>query len=255
MAWVKMDDRFSGNPKVRRAWRQSRASIGLYAMALTYSAQHETDGRIEAWWVEEVLPGKDGATAIRALVDAGLWDENDDGSWVIHDYLEHNESRKEAEERRLRDRDRKSRGGKVSRGNPTGVREDSTRIPDGFHADSERNPSGVRADSGSTRARVPSRPVPSNNPPNPPEGGRRRDLDAYEAQLEAWAASVVPEADEHYRLPGARHALSVLRVQRREPTAARVRWYAANGSVNAFCLSDEVRAVIRSEFSTAEEVA
>lgn len=86
-------------------------------------------------------------------------------------------------------------------------------------------------------------------PPDPPAGGnRRRDRDEYEQQLTAWSASIVPEADESYRLAGVRHALSVIEGQHKQPTAQGVRWYAAHGSVNAFGLDDEARAAIRREF-------
>jgi hypothetical protein len=95
-----------------------------------------------------------------------------------------------------------------------------------------------------------------NNPPDPPRGGRSRDIAEYEERLAAWSASVVPEADAHYCLPGVKHAISAISASRSMPTAESVRWYAANGSVNAFGLSDDVRAVIRSEFPTqAKETA
>lgn len=167
MAWVKLDDRFSGNPKVRRAWRQCRASIGLYAMALTYAAQHETDGVIGGWWVDELLPGKEGQKAAKALTDAGLWTWDEAGdAYTIHDYLQHNESRADAQARRERDRERKARGGK------RGSIVDSDPGPEGFHAESIGNPMGVHADSGSTRAPVPSRPVHST--PSERENARDR---------------------------------------------------------------------------------
>lgn len=95
-----------------------------------------------------------------------------------------------------------------------------------------------------------------NNPPDPPKGGRSRDIAEYEERLAAWSASVVPEADAHYCLPGVKHAISAISASRSMPTAESVRWYAANGSVNAFGLGDDVRAVIRSEFpSQAKEQA
>lgn len=166
MSWVKLDDRLWSHPKVRRAWKRSRGSMGLYLLALTYSAQHETDGLLDSEWIEDMLPAKkERDQALNALVSAGLFDE-EEGGFRIHDYLDHNESRAEAEARRERDRERKARGGRGGRPR------DSTGTPDGFHADSVGNPSGLRVDSGSTRAPVPSRPVPSieNNPPTP-QGG------------------------------------------------------------------------------------
>lgn len=155
VSWVKLDDRLWSHPKVRRAWKRSRGSIGLYMLALTYSAQHETDGLLDSEWIEDMLPAKkEREQALDALVSAGLFDEESEG-FRIHDYLDHNESREDAEARRERDRERKARGGRGGRS------KDSGGTPDGFHAESAGNPSGLRVDSASTRAPVPSRPVPS----------------------------------------------------------------------------------------------
>lgn len=165
MTWVKLDDRFAGNPKIRRAWRRSNASVGLYCMSLAYAAQHETDGVVDLWWVEEVMPNKrERAAATNALLDAGLWVEHDDEHVFIHDYLDYNESAEELAARRERDRTRKSRGGKRPKPKP------SNGSPQGFQEDSARNPDGVQVASGSTRGRGPSRPGLTTPPPPVPGG-------------------------------------------------------------------------------------
>lgn len=261
MSWVKLDDRFAGHPKVRKAWKRSRASIGLYVMAVTYCAQHETDGVVDLDWADDMLPqAKERDAAIEALVTAGLMHRLDDERLEIHDYLEHNESREQAEARREKDRERKARGGKGGKPKP----------PPGVQTDSARNPNGVQAASGSSRAPVPSRPVhssppnplpgePSDGPtsldvppPSPPSSGRKRDQEAYEEALISWSASVVPEAGAHYRLAGAKHALSDLERQKREPTGRAVRWLAGHGQVNAFGLAEHERTAIRREFEAIE---
>lgn len=90
-------------------------------------------------------------------------------------------------------------------------------------------------------------------PPPVPSSGRKRDQDDYEQTLAAWSGLAVPEASEHYRLAGARHALSVIDGQRKQPTLRGVRWLAGHGQVNAFGLDDEQRAAIRREFITAHD--
>lgn len=134
MAWVRLDDRFHGNRKVRRAWRNSRASVGLFTLSLTYCAQHETDGRIDLEWVEDTLPSpKDRNKAIAALLDAGLWVVHADG-YEVHDYLDYNESRAALTERRTREAERKRRGRETQQSRA------SSRSPRGQDADSAGTP-------------------------------------------------------------------------------------------------------------------
>ncbi len=217
MAWVKLDDRFSGHPKVRKAWKRSRASIGLYVMAVTYCAQHETDGIVELDWADDMLPQpKERDAAIDALVTAGLMHRLDDERLMIHDYLEHNESREQAEVRREKDRERKARGGKGGKPKP----------PSGAQTESAGKPSGVQAASGSSRAPVPSRPVPSV-PPIPPKGGRKRDVEEYEEQLGALAASWFPETEPKKASGLIRHSIAEFQARGQDPTLEQVRARAA----------------------------
>lgn len=109
MAWAKLDDRFHAHPKVRRAWR-NRTAVGLHAMALSWVAQYEEDGRVSVEWVEDQLPEEaERASAVSALVDAGLWEPNGSG-WLIHDYLEYNPSKEQAAAKRAADAARKREG-------------------------------------------------------------------------------------------------------------------------------------------------
>lgn len=100
MAWAKLDDRYDDNRKVKRAWREHPRAVGLHAMAITYSSRHETDGFLDAIWVEERLPNaKERAGCVLALVSAGLFSEVE-GGWQVHDYLDYNPSRVELDEQR-----------------------------------------------------------------------------------------------------------------------------------------------------------
>lgn len=112
MAWAKLDDQFNNHPKTREAWRTDPVSVGLYALALSWAAQYETDGRVTPAWVEDQLPDEEQRTsAVSALVNAGLWVENGNG-WVIHDYLEYNPSKAEIQAKREADKQRKARARK-----------------------------------------------------------------------------------------------------------------------------------------------
>jgi hypothetical protein len=121
MSWARLDDRFHEHRKVRQAWRQAPASVGLHVMALTYCAGFETDGFVDRAFVEEKLPAaKTRNAAVRALIEAGMWRELDNG-WVIHDYLDYNPSRVQIAEKRAKYAERKSQRLRVeSERNPNG---------------------------------------------------------------------------------------------------------------------------------------
>lgn len=120
MAWVRIDDRLHSHPKVLRAWAHDPAAIGLHLLALSYSADYLTDGVIGPAFVLTQLPQKRRRDrAVAALVQSGLWERNGEG-WIIHDYLDFNESRQQILDRRATDAARK---------NPRRFREESVRHP------------------------------------------------------------------------------------------------------------------------------
>jgi hypothetical protein len=121
MTWARLDDQFHAHRKIRQAWHQAPASIGLHVMALTYCACFETDGFVDTAFVTEKLPVKSARdAAVRALIECGMWRELDNG-YVIHDYLDYNPSRAQIVERRAKDAERKTHG----------VRKESERSPNG----------------------------------------------------------------------------------------------------------------------------
>lgn len=149
MTWVKLDDGFYDNPKVKRAGLQA---IGLYAMALSYCGRHLTDGFVDA----EFVKAHGNKNAVERLVTVGLWEETGEG-WRIRDYLQFNFSREQIETKRARDLERKKAR--------------SEKNPDGIRDDSEKNPTRLRAES-STRAGARARaPVPSPSTTTPSSAG------------------------------------------------------------------------------------
>jgi hypothetical protein len=108
MTWARLDDRFYSNRKVMRAWKLSRASVGLHTMALAWCCGHELDGHVDEEFVESVLPkDKERAVAVDALVAVGLWHRNGTG-WVINDFLEYNPSAASLREKRRKEAERKA---------------------------------------------------------------------------------------------------------------------------------------------------
>lgn len=108
MAWARLDDSFYDHPKVLTIWHRRPDALGLHMRAIAYCARHETDGHISALAVMALSPlQSDREQQVTALIDAGLWYEQD-GNYLIHDYLDYNLSRNEIAARRSRDRERKT---------------------------------------------------------------------------------------------------------------------------------------------------
>lgn len=107
MPWVKLDDSFFSHPKVVNAGTEA---IGLYVLGLTYSSHHLTDGHVPGAWVRQAVGSKE-KRLTAALVEHGLWAENGTG-WLIHDYLEYQPSREQAEAQRAEVSSARSQAGK-----------------------------------------------------------------------------------------------------------------------------------------------
>lgn len=184
MAWARFDDLYDDNRKIKRAWRQQRAAVGLHAMAVTYCSRHETDGRVDVDWLEEKLPkDSEREKVLRVLVDVGLFVEVDDEHYRVKDYLDFNPSKATLDAKRAADAKRKRKS------SPHGIQAESERNPDGGDTESEGNPGLTRAPASAARP-SPSQPVPTPVPPKPPKGGRTRDLFKWESVAVAYAESV-----------------------------------------------------------------
>jgi hypothetical protein len=195
VSWARLDDRFHENPKIRRLWRACPSALGLWTMALTYCAGNETDGEIDALWLEErsAFAGADDAPA--ALEAAGLLERVDDETWRIPSFLEFHPSKAEAVEKRAADAARKARGRRAQQtartggddappaaeppapapnGTPPVAPPESAERPDGHDPDSARTEDGVRDLSSGPD---PTRPDPTvvatatTAPPAPGGGG------------------------------------------------------------------------------------
>lgn len=155
MVWVKIDDQFTENPKVRSV---SDRAFRLHVAGLCHCGALLTDGLIERHKVASLLP-KVTRPMVQELVDANLWLEHPDG-YEVKDYLKYNPTREQVLKEREAAAERKRRW----QDSKNGVR---NAVPNG-EKNAERNaapprpaPKGLGAGSvGSPSAVVPS-PAPS----------------------------------------------------------------------------------------------
>jgi hypothetical protein len=114
MAWARLDDSFYDHPKVIAVWHARPDALGLHMRAISYCARHETDGKIHNAAVMALSPfQRDREGQVGALVDAGLWYEQEE-HYLIHDYLDYNLSRDEIAAKREADRERQAKRRKVA---------------------------------------------------------------------------------------------------------------------------------------------
>lgn len=106
MPWVKLDDQFFAHPKIVDLPKDAKL---LYLAGLTHAAAQLTDGRLSTGAVRIVAAMVDvDRTEAGVLVNAGLWDADDDG-YVIHDFLQYNRSADQVKADRARAAERQDR--------------------------------------------------------------------------------------------------------------------------------------------------
>ena len=162
MAWAKLDDRFHANPKINRVWHTCPDAIGLYVMSITHCSQHETDGKVDEYFIVGLVPDLSRREEItRSLLDAGLWTIVEAGAYQIPDYLDFNPSHAEQEKRRKTEKARKAKGRKTQAQSKDSVRNLSART---LCAPAESvRPDTLRAGSLPAERPDPSRPDPSRS--------------------------------------------------------------------------------------------
>lgn len=162
MSWVRYDDRFDDVDKVQAAWERDRATIGLHVMATTFCARHDTDGVVSNRWLRQKLPtARERNRVLAIMLEERLFDLLTAGEireiqpkrgeivtvgpfaedvYLVHDYLQHNDSSRYLGERRRRDSERKR-----SADSSDSVQSESNGNPRGFLQESSRNPIGPHA--------------------------------------------------------------------------------------------------------------
>lgn len=101
MVWYKVDDNLAFHVKVLRA---GNPAMGLWVRAGAYSAQHLTDGFIDAHVVLAMGTGQE----IESLVNAGLWHPVE-GGYQFHDWADHNPPSDQVKEQRRMNAERQQR--------------------------------------------------------------------------------------------------------------------------------------------------
>jgi hypothetical protein len=141
VSWLRLDDGMPDHRRVKRSLREGGLpTFGLHVLGLLHASRYLTDGYVEREFVDETFEftktrDRVSAAALRVLELRELWVPDDQGGWRIHDYLDHNPSRAEVEEKRRRDAERKARG---RGGSPNGVQAESARTDAGVHGESAR---------------------------------------------------------------------------------------------------------------------
>ncbi len=100
MTWVKMDDCFRDHPRFVDA---SSGLVGVYLSGLAYSNRYCLDGHIPATALSKIAPAetpKQRERIIAELLQRGLWEIHPGGGYVVHDYLQWNDSREVVMKRR-----------------------------------------------------------------------------------------------------------------------------------------------------------
>ena len=112
MTWIKINDSFPDHPKVVGL---SDTAFRTHLQGLCYCGRFLTDGHIPVTVIKKV--GTD--ESIGELVEAGLWRSEASGGYLIHDYLEHQTSKKQVQDKQeaLRERQRRYRAKKSESGN------------------------------------------------------------------------------------------------------------------------------------------
>lgn len=99
MPWGKLDDALYDHPKVEALPPTIRlACVGLWTLTSSYSNRHLTDGHVATGTLRKL-----GGTSrlVEALIEVGLYERNGSGI-VIHDFLDHNKSRVQVLDERVK---------------------------------------------------------------------------------------------------------------------------------------------------------
>lgn len=107
MSWAKVDDRFHGHSKARRA----REALALWVLALAWCADELTDGAVPRDMPDLLLPGLGEAFAAK-LVEVGLWELTPTG-YQFHDWLDYQPSARKVKSERAKLSSARSKAGRA----------------------------------------------------------------------------------------------------------------------------------------------
>ncbi len=126
MPWARLHDGMTFHPKIIEAGNEA---IGIWARALAHCNLHLTDGIVTSGVLRSIAaPGKRLETKrgpVGRLIEVGLLSLGPKGTFVIHDFLDWNDSKAEVLEKREKDAARK----RQKRGQMSQRTEDGRRVP------------------------------------------------------------------------------------------------------------------------------
>lgn len=103
--FVNIDTGYLDNPKIDQLIEISQTAVFMHLKSLFYCGEHLTDGHAPAKKIMRLLGGTD--DDVESLVEMGLWHNTNHrceecpqprkGMIYVHDYLDHNRSKAEAE--------------------------------------------------------------------------------------------------------------------------------------------------------------
>lgn len=137
--YARLSNEFWSAPSVMKMLAVNPAAVGFYVASVSYASDNLTDGLIEEQVARYVLRAPE--DVIEYLVAEGKWEPVENG-WMIHNYTKWQNSRKQVETARERDRNRKAQD--ASKNVPFGFHSESERNPNGIQQDSSRNPNGIQ---------------------------------------------------------------------------------------------------------------
>jgi predicted Rdx family selenoprotein len=186
VTWAKVDDRFHGHSKARRA----REALALWVLAMSWCADELTDGAVPKDMPDLLLPGL-GETFAARLVEVGLWERTDAG-YQFHDWLDYQPSAKTVKRERTKLSEARSKAGRAG----MAARWAKTDPSLNSQGNSDNKPDNKPVTSGVTNALQKDNPVPDPVPvPNPEPREEKRDasrLTGERASAPAHARESVP---------------------------------------------------------------
>jgi general stress protein YciG len=114
LPWAQFDDHFHDSEGALVAGVEA---CGLHLCATCWSAAHLTDGHLPSAIVKRLLAccqDEHGAELVARLMEAGLWEPDDNGGYWLRDFLGSNRSRAQVESDRERKKEAGRKGGQVT---------------------------------------------------------------------------------------------------------------------------------------------
>ena len=125
MSWAKIDDLLPHHQKIVQTGTRAPFVYGYYVASINFCRRHFTDGRVTRADFPLILPSypRPSPALVALLERVHLWEQEAEGVWRVHDFLDVNDPAKVVRAKLRADSDRKRR----------------TRAS-GFQTDSERSP-------------------------------------------------------------------------------------------------------------------